>query len=87
MSGRSDALVLFGATGDLAAQYIVAHEFGHHIQKLLGTNAQVQQAQRQASETEGNALSVQLELQADCSAGVGAAADKTRLSVGVHHEG
>jgi predicted metalloprotease len=58
----------FGATGDLAAQYIVAHEYGHHVQNLLGTNAQVQQLQQQ-NPGQANQLSVALELQADCYAG------------------
>ena len=59
----------FDADGDLAAQYIVAHEFGHHVQNLVGTNAAVQQAsQRDPSMT--NQYSVALELQADCLAGV-----------------
>ena len=77
----------FKADGDFARDYVIAHEFGHHIQKLLGTNAQVQQAQRQASETEGNALSVRLELQADCYAGVWAAANRSRLEPGDIQEG
>ena len=77
----------FKAEGDFAQDYVIAHEFGHHIQKLLGTNAQVQQAQRQASETEGNALSVRLELQADCYAGVWAAANRARLEPGDIQEG
>jgi predicted metalloprotease len=58
----------FGATGDLAAQYIVAHEFGHHVQNLLGTNEAVNQAQQQGA-SNANELSVALELQADCYAG------------------
>jgi predicted metalloprotease len=58
----------FGATGDLAAQYIVAHEFGHHVQNLLGTNQAVQDAQQSGSGN-ANELSVALELQADCYAG------------------
>jgi len=60
----------FAAPGDFAQAYVVAHEIGHHVQNLLGINAQVARAQRQASETQGNALSVRLELQADCLAGV-----------------
>ncbi|WP_380785813.1 neutral zinc metallopeptidase [Sphingomonas sp. R86521] len=77
----------FGAKGDFAQDYVIAHEFGHHIQKLLGTNEQVQRAQRQGSETEGNAMSVRLELQADCYAGVWANANKTRLEPGDIEEG
>lgn len=56
--------------GDFAQAYVIAHEVGHHIQNLLGTSAQVQQARQQSSKTQGNALSVKLELQADCYAGV-----------------
>jgi predicted metalloprotease len=75
------------ADGDFAQDYVIAHEFGHHIQKLLGTNEQVQRAQRQGSETEGNAMSVRLELQADCYAGVWAAANRDRLEPGDIQEG
>ena len=58
----------FGATGDLAAQYIVAHEYGHHMQNLLGTSSEVS---RRSSRTRGTPTrySVALELQADCFAG------------------
>ncbi len=59
---------LVGQTSDLAEQYIVAHEYGHHVQNLLGTNAQVQQAQ-QNDPGRANQYSVALELQADCYAG------------------
>jgi predicted metalloprotease len=58
----------FGAQGDLAAQYIVAHEYGHHVQNLLGINAQVRRAQ-QNDPSRANQYSVALELQADCFAG------------------
>jgi predicted metalloprotease len=58
----------FGATGDLAAQYIVAHEYGHHVQNVLGINAQVREAQRN-DPSRANQYSVALELQADCFAG------------------
>lgn len=60
----------FGAPGDFAQAYVIAHEVGHHIQNLLGTLGKVNQRQRQVSETEGNALQVKVELQADCYAGV-----------------
>ena len=61
----------FGAPGDFAQAYVVAHEVGHHVQNLLGLSDQVQAAQQGArSKEEGNALSVLLELQADCFAGV-----------------
>jgi uncharacterized protein len=60
----------FGASGDFAMAYVVAHEVGHHIQNLMGTSDKVQQSRRQLSEREGNKLSVALELQADFYAGV-----------------
>jgi uncharacterized protein len=60
----------FGAPGDFAQAYVVAHEIGHHVQNLVGTNAKVAQAQARMSEADANALSVRLELQADCFAGV-----------------
>jgi predicted metalloprotease len=60
----------FGAPGDFAQAYVVAHEVGHHIQNLLGVNEQVSRLQRQSSQTQANALSVRLELQADCYAGL-----------------
>ena len=59
---------LVGKTTDLAEQYIVAHEYGHHVQNLLGTNGQVQQAQ-QNDPGRANQYSVAMELQADCFAG------------------
>ena len=59
----------FGAPGDFAQAYVVAHEVGHHVQNLLGTNRQVAEAQ-QRGRANANALSVALELQADCYAGV-----------------
>jgi len=57
--------------------YVVAHEVGHHIQTITGTSNQVRQAQARASEAEGNALQVRMELQADCYAGVWAARART----------
>jgi uncharacterized protein len=59
-----------GAPGDFAQAYVVAHEVGHHVQNLLGIANQVQNARSQASEAESNALSVRMELQADCLAGI-----------------
>ncbi len=59
----------FGADGDFAQAYVIAHELGHHVQKLLGTEAKVRSLQERAPD-QGNALSVALELQADCYAGV-----------------
>ena len=59
-----------GAPGDFAQAYVIAHEVGHHIQNLLGTSGKVQRAQQAADETVANQLSVMLELQADCYAGI-----------------
>ncbi len=59
---------LVGSTSDLAEQYIVAHEYGHHVQNLLGTNAQVQRAE-QNDPSRASQYSIALELQADCYAG------------------
>jgi uncharacterized protein len=64
-----ELLARFGATGDLAPAYVLSHEIGHHVQKLLGTMDQVQQLQQQ-DPGQANELSVRLELQADCFAGV-----------------
>ena len=60
----------FKAPGDFANAYVIAHEVGHHIQNLVGTMKQVQAAQQRSGERQANALSVRLELQADCYAGV-----------------
>ena len=60
----------FQAPGDFAQAYVIAHEVGHHVQHLLGISGKVQKKRQQVSEAEGNALSVKLELQADCLAGV-----------------
>jgi predicted metalloprotease len=60
----------FGASGDFAMAYVVAHEVGHHVQNLLGTSTKVHEARQQTNEKEGNRLSVALELQADFYAGV-----------------
>jgi predicted metalloprotease len=60
----------FGAPGDFAQAYVIAHEVGHHVQTLLGTSEQVRAAQQRAGEAQANQLSVRLELQADCYAGV-----------------
>ena len=60
----------FGAPGDFAQAYVVAHEIGHHIQTLTGVSAKMQAARQRVGEREANALSVRQELQADCYAGV-----------------
>jgi predicted metalloprotease len=60
----------FAAQGDFAKAYVIAHEVGHHVQNLLGTADQVRAAQQRASEADANALSVRMELQADCFAGI-----------------
>jgi len=60
----------FGAPGDFARAYVVAHEIGHHVQNLLGTSERVQQQRSRMDQAGANALSVRLELQADCYAGV-----------------
>ncbi|HEU4654218.1 MAG TPA: neutral zinc metallopeptidase [Steroidobacteraceae bacterium] len=69
----------FGAPGDFAEAYVVAHEVGHHVQTLLGISERNMQARQRASESEANALSVRQELQADCYAGIWAHnADQSR---------
>ncbi len=69
----------FRAPGDFAQAYVIAHEIGHHVQNLLGISGQVHQMKQRLGEAEANALSVRLELQADCLAGVWAnRADKAR---------
>ncbi|NUM52695.1 MAG: zinc metallopeptidase [Candidatus Hydrogenedentes bacterium] len=60
----------FGAAGDFAQAYVIAHEIGHHVQKLIGTSDEVHTEQQRLDEVEGNRLSVRLELQADYLAGV-----------------
>ncbi|BDI03476.1 KPN_02809 family neutral zinc metallopeptidase [Sphaerotilus microaerophilus] len=59
-----------GAPGDFAQAYVVAHEVGHHVQHLLGITDKVDNARRRMSEAQANAMSVRLELQADCFAGI-----------------
>jgi len=60
----------FGAPGDFAQAYVVAHEVGHHIQTLTGVSERVNAMQQRTSQREGNQLSVRMELQADCYAGI-----------------
>ncbi len=59
-----------GAPGEFAKAYVIAHEIGHHVQNLLGVDAKVSQARQRLSEKDSNALSVRVELQADCYAGL-----------------
>lgn len=69
-----DEMTKLGASkADFAKAYVIAHEFGHHIQTLTGASQKVQQAQQSLGQAEGNRYSVALELQADCYAGVYAA--------------
>ena len=77
----------FGAAGDFAQAYVIAHEVGHHIQTLTGISDQVRNAQRRASQADGNALQVKMELQADCYAGVWAAQNADRIEPGDVEEG
>ena len=59
-----------GAPGDFAQAYVIAHEVGHHVQNLMGISAKMDRIRGRASQAEINALSVRMELQADCFAGV-----------------
>ncbi len=69
----------FQAPGEFAEAYVLAHEVGHHVQNLLGISGKVRAAQERASDAQANQLSVRLELQADCFAGVWAKhADQTK---------
>jgi predicted metalloprotease len=80
----------FGAPGDFAQAYVIAHEVGHHVQNLLGIAEEVQGMRQRASPEQANALSVLMELQADCLAGVWAShADRQRqiLEAGDVEEG
>jgi hypothetical protein len=70
MSFYNDLSQRFGAPGDFAQAYVIAHEVGHHVQNLIGTADKVRAAQQRASKVEANELSVRMELQADCYAGV-----------------
>jgi predicted metalloprotease len=80
----------FGASGDFAQAYVIAHEVGHHVQTLLGITQKVNELQARVSPSERNKLSVRVELQADCFAGVWAhQADQSRqiLEAGDIEEG
>ena len=82
-----DLATRFGAAGDFAQAYVIAHEVGHHIQTISGRSDQVRGAQRSASEAEGNELQVRMELEADCYAGVWAARNRERIEPGDVEEG
>ncbi|HEU5053586.1 MAG TPA: neutral zinc metallopeptidase [Hanamia sp.] len=71
----------FGATGDFAMAYVVAHEVGHHVQDLLGVTQKMEQLQQQLTETDYNKYSVRLELQADFYAGIWAHYDQQMKNV------
>lgn len=71
----------FGATGEFAMAYVVAHEVGHHVQDLLGTTKKMEQIQQQVGQTEYNKYSVALELQADFYAGIWAHYDQKMKNV------
>jgi hypothetical protein len=75
----------FGAPGDFAQAYVIAHEVGHHVQNQLGIAQEVQSLRQQVDEVQSNALSVMMELQADCFAGVWA--NHTERSQGFLEEG
>jgi predicted metalloprotease len=70
LSFFEDLHTRFGVSGDFAQAYVIAHEVGHHVQTLIGISQNVQDLQAQASPSERNRLSVMVELQADCLAGV-----------------
>jgi predicted metalloprotease len=77
----------FGAQGDFAQAYVIAHEVGHHIQNLTGVLDRARAAQSRVSTAQGNAIQVGVELQADCYAGVWAANDRNLLEPGDVEEG
>ncbi len=70
-----------GAPGDFAQAYVIAHEVGHHVQNLLGITGKMEQMRGRVSQGEYNALSVRLELQADCLAGVWANQAQTARNI------
>lgn len=70
LSFYNDLREKYGAPGDFAQAYVIAHEVGHHVQTLLGISARVHEARRSASPAQANQLSVRQELQADCFAGL-----------------
>jgi len=90
LSFFEDLRTRFGASGDFAQAYVIAHEVGHHVQTLLGISRKVNELQARVSPSERNKLSVRMELQADCLAGIWARqADESRqiLEAGDIEEG
>ena len=81
LSFFNDLARRFGAPGEFAAAYVIAHEVGHHVQNVLGVLPRVQQAKQGVSQGEANALSVRVELQADCYAGVWAHHADSRFKI------
>ena len=77
----------YGAPGDFAQAYVIAHEVGHHIQTITGTADRIRQAQSAVREGEANALQVRMELQADCLAGVWASRERGAMEPGDLEEG
>ena len=77
----------YGAPGDFAQAYVVAHEVGHHVQTLNGVEERVRRAQAGAAEARSNAIQVGMELQADCYAGVWAAREQSAMEPGDLEEG
>ena len=72
----------FQAPGNFAQAYVIAHEVGHHVQTLLGISDRIRRAQDGASQAQGNALQVRMELQADCLAGVWASKEQAAMEAG-----
>ena len=77
----------YGAPGDFAQAYVVAHEVGHHVQTLTGIEERVRRAQDGANEAQSNAIQVRMELQADCYAGVWASREQSAMEAGDIEEG
>jgi len=82
LSFYNDMKRKLGASGDFAQAYVIAHEIGHHVQKLIGIADKVAAARQRSSKTRSNALSVRMELQADCFAGIWARDNSNLLDAG-----
>ena len=87
MSFFNDMETRLKAGGDFAQAYVIAHEVGHHVQTLLGISGKISAARQRVSKVEGNRLSVRMELQADCLAGIWAHNNKQILERGDIEEG